>query len=367
MSASHCPKATTAITANTVNGARRRQISGSVSAAANQPVAAVRGHDAERQQDQRQQQVGEQRVTGQAIHASRRTSRTAARAIVATTYAHNRPNPAQGLERAARRHRRDRQPRRGRQVRADLVALGQHVDDHGHDEEHERERRDRGGGVAQQRAEREPESAHRRQEEPAAEDGAGDVRVGERGVDVLGGEDRLAGEERQDARDRAEDERDREEHAELAPQHREATRDGGERGADRAGRVLAGDDHRAEHAERDLREVDAAEAALDRVVAGGRRAVAPVGDAQPGDEHAEADDEAEGDQQREAAGTQRVQLRELGRDHARVGDGGHAAASYSTASRVSSMNASSSEAWRVESSCSVRPCARRRARRSRRC
>ena len=48
-----------------------------------QPVGAVRARDAEDQQDQHQQQVGERRVTGQAVHASRRTRRTAARAIVA--------------------------------------------------------------------------------------------------------------------------------------------------------------------------------------------------------------------------------------------------------------------------------------------
>jgi len=94
-------------------------------------------------------------------------------------------------ERAIGGDGRDRQPRRGRQVRADLLALGHHVHDHGHDEECEGERRDRGGGVAQQRAERETEGAHRGQEEPAAEDGAQHVRIAEGGVDVLGGEDRL--------------------------------------------------------------------------------------------------------------------------------------------------------------------------------
>src|SRR5262249_36926963 len=116
-----------------------------------------------------------------------------------------------------------------------------------------------------------------------------------------------------------------------------------------------------EHAERDLREVDAGQAALDRVVALLRRALVLVGDVQPRHQHAEADDEPEGDQQREAAGAQRVQLGELGRDHARVGDGGHPAASYSTASRVSSMKASSSEAWRAASSWSVTLCAAARS------
>ncbi len=160
------------------------------------------------------------------------------------------------------------------------------------------------------------------------------------------------------------------------------------RRADHPGRVLAGDHEHAEHADRELGEVDAGERDLERMAAWSARSCAlrcDHGGEARGEERAGADRQHGGDDQRPARRAQRAQLRPLReatracvtrpvrsrrRQRSRRGAAtltrllhAGAAAWNSTSSRVSSMNASSSEACCGVSSCRTTPLARARARR----
>ena len=169
-----------------------------------------------------------------------------------------------------------------------------------------------------------------------------------------------------------EHEGDEREHAGLRPEHRQAPGDGGEAGADHPGRVLAGDHEHAEHGDRELREVDAGERDVERVAVGllSRAHRAPVRGRDSREEHGRPIVRNDGGEQRPAGRAQRVELRPLGARNAQLrqpaglvqvghgcagGDAAHQAAASSatasdsgllnsTSSRVSSMNASSSDA-----------------------
>src|SRR6185437_16417141 len=104
------------------------------------------------------------------------------------------------------------------------------------------------GGVAQQDAQAQAEQGGGGQESGAAEDGANGSGVAQGGAQVVPGQDGLPDHERGRGRDQAGGEHRRREHGGLGHQHREPGRDGGERGAQLAGGVLAGDDQDAEDA-----------------------------------------------------------------------------------------------------------------------
>jgi hypothetical protein len=72
---------------------------------------------------------------------------------------------------------------------------------------------------------------------------------------VVWREDRLRREERNQHRDQHQDERHDAEHERLRPEHRQTLGDGGQRGADHPRRVLGGDHHHAEDADRELRDL----------------------------------------------------------------------------------------------------------------
>src|SRR5579862_9257036 len=189
--------------------------------------------------------------------------------------------------------------------------------------------------------------------------------------DVVLVENRLAHPEREQHRREHERERDDGEDDDLGPEHRQPLRNGDERRADASCRVLAGDDEDAEDADRQLRQVDAGERDVERVPVRPvmRAHVPPVRRGDGGEDRGQPDRQHDGGEERPPRRAQRVELRPLGDDHARLRDaadllearnrGGrcaHAAAALnSTSSRVSSMNASSSDAWTSVSSWSVMP------------
>src|SRR5436190_1990749 len=143
-----------------------------------------------------------------------------------------------------RRRRHDRLTRlQGEIGRSGVVpARRQHVHQRREDEHEARKRRDSAGGVAHDRPEPEAEEADDGEVERRADDRSRDVRIGERDVYVPSGEDRLADHERdQHGRDR-QYERHEAVDDRLCPEHGEAPRNGGHRGADHPGGVL-GRDH----------------------------------------------------------------------------------------------------------------------------
>ncbi len=87
----------------------------------------------------------------------------------------------------------------------------------------------------------------------------------QRDVDVVLGEDRLAAEEADERGDQHQHEHDAGEDEQLGPQHREALRRCHQTRADHAGVVLAGDRHDAEDRDRQLGQVPATEAVVDRI------------------------------------------------------------------------------------------------------
>ena len=186
------------------------------------------------------------------------------------------------------------------------------------------------------------------------------------------------GRRHQDKRREPEDDR-------LAPEHRQAPRDSGHRGANHPGRVLGGDHEHAEHADRELGDLDADEADLERVE------VSPVARAGMCGQWCEttaaaiaanADREHERRGQRPLRRAHRAELRPARRAKTRscvtrpvCSSGGTTSAGRacsrggllavlpsrgepnSTAARVSVMNASSSEACCGVSSWIAIPCA----------
>ena len=107
----------------------------------------------------------------------------------------------------------------------------------------------------------------------------------------------------------------------LRPEHRQAARRRRHRRADHPRRVLAGDDEHPEDADRELRDLDAGESQLERVVDVARRGAdgAVVRDVGGGEDR-EADDEDDGDEQRPDGRPDRPKLRPLGARQPRQGD-----------------------------------------------
>ncbi len=189
--------------------------------------------------------------------------------------------------------REDLPPCLARQVLGDRVVPARREREHQRrqDEEDRREGRDSAGRVPHDRADREREDPDEHHVDRAADHRPRDAGVRERDLelrDVV--EDRLAREEADEHGREHEDEGDDRVVDDLRPQHRKPSRHGGERRADRAGRVLRADQQDAEHRDRELRDVDAGERDVERMPSraiGGRHR-APV---RPGDEREEDGEE----------------------------------------------------------------------------
>ena len=188
--------------------------------------------------------------------------------------------------------------------------------------------------------------------------------------DVIPREDRLAREERDQHRRQHQQERDDAEDGSLRPQHREPLRHGGKARPDHPRRVLTGDHEDSEDRDRELRHVHSGKRDVQRmpVRALVRAHRSPVRRGDRREEHREHDRQEHAGKKRPSRRAQGVQLRPLREDDAGLRDpagvrqprqpvdgrdGAHATASScagsscaalnSRSSRVSSMNASSSE------------------------
>ena len=216
---------------------------------------------------------------------------------------------------------------RGRLRRPDLAAsverqplvdvhtprLGQEVRQ---DEQHEQQAdggRDRPCGMAESGADPEREQPAGRQEQAAADDGPQHVRLRQCRVDVLARQQRLPDEERGEARDPADGQRDSGEHDRLGGVDHTAARHRGQRGADHAGRVLGGDRQRAQHHDHQLAQDDTGQARRGCVEGQpvARGCLVPVRGRPPAEQRAEADGDHDHREQRPVRGPDRTDLGEL--------------------------------------------------------
>src|SRR5262249_43329414 len=241
---------------------------------------------------------------------------------------------------------------------------------------------DPAGGVARDRPESHREDADDGEEGRPADHAAYDPRVRERDLEnVVIPQDRLAADEAEDHRGHHQHEGGDRGHGDVGPENREPLRHGAERGADHPGRVLPRDDQDAEHADRELGEVHAGGRDLDGVAVQPllEAHVTPTGDRDGREDAGEPDREHDRDEERPQCRAERAELGPLRDDDPPLGhlepadplgngtcrrrNDGHATASSasrdwpgvmawnSTSSRVTSMNASSSEARTGVSSC----------------
>src|SRR5579871_5459754 len=270
-------------------------------------------------------------------------------------------------------------PRRRRQVRHDaaLPRARQGGGNRGYDDQQREQRSDGTRRVADEEAQRECQHAQHRQIERHAEHGA--ERAWSAEGDTMGAEQRLPPEERTEGRGERECECHRREHGHLAPEHRQPLRHRTKGRPDHARGVLPGDDEDAEHPYGELGQVDPDQAAPDEVVRQllTRVEVCPTGVGDRRYEQTETDHEQRGQCRDDDGRPHRAELDPFRSDDIALGDaanldgprgGGrgdraHAALRSgwsvwpwnSTASVVSSMNASSRDALSVKSSCTAMP------------
>src|ERR1700684_915927 len=258
-------------------------------------------------------------------------------------------------------------PGLGRPELGDRVAprVRQRLGDPGQDEQDGYHAGDGGGRVPEQGPRRDAEHRHGGQVQPSSGDRPGYPGIAERRVGGMAADEGLAHEERHEAGDLAHDEGHYAEDQRLGGRYPASLGDGDQAGADHPGGVLGADAQHPEHDDGQRGDGHSRLAVPGRVpaqLAGGAALGVAVGGGRA-DDGPQADAEHDGRGQRPEGRPDRTELGPLRAQH--VGEGGCAegrpvvragagdrgvghrvppTAWYSTLSRVSSMNASSSEA-----------------------
>src|SRR6204780_4044655 len=269
-------------------------------------------------------------------------------------------------------------PGLGRAELGDRVPPGvrQRLDDPGQDEQDGYHGGDGGGRVPEQGPRGDAKHRQGGQVQPSSHHRPGYPGIAERRVGGMAADEGLAHEERREAGDLAHDEGHHGEDQRLGCQYPASLRDGDQGGGDQPGGVLGADEEHPEHRDGHLGD------GYPRLADAGGVPAQLGGDAEPGvgvggdraDDGPQGDAEHDGHGQRPESRPDRTELDPLraqhvaeggctqGRPVVRAGAGDHGAghrvppaARYSTLSRVSSMNASSSEARTVMSSNRVMP------------